>query len=172
MAGPGPLPHLGQKDGRHPSLAAPDCFAGASRGGIQCGSSHLATHALGWTRRWWRELLGPLFKSQTVIELISTRCLRKRRCGKASHQNDHERTNSHFFLQRILRHRRCILGSPHTAPVLLAGALTDGGRLPRPPTRKRIWSSEPGVRQKEKAAPNGWLQWGCGGATIGAAVRS
>lgn len=82
-------------------LVAPDCFACASRGGVQCGSSHFATDPLGRTRWWRRGLLGLLFKSQTVVQMISTRCLRKRRCRKASHQNDHERMNSHSFLPTI-----------------------------------------------------------------------
>jgi hypothetical protein len=116
---------------KNQSLVAPDCFACASRGSIQCGSSHLATDPLGRTRRWPRVLLGLLFKSQTVIQLISTRCLRKRRRRKARHQNDHEKTNSHSSLQTILRHRQCSLGSLHAAPVFPAGA-PHIGRLSEP----------------------------------------
>jgi hypothetical protein len=107
------------------NLATPDCFTCASGGGIECGSSHLATDPLGRTRRWPRVLLGLLFKSQAVIQLISTRCLCKRRRRKARHQNDHEKTNSHSsFLQIILRHRQCSLGSRHAAPVFAAGVFT------------------------------------------------
>jgi hypothetical protein len=67
---------LEQNDGHRQSLAALDRSACASRGGIQCRSSQLATDPLGRTQRWRHILLGLLFKSQTVIGLISLRRLR------------------------------------------------------------------------------------------------
>jgi hypothetical protein len=145
---------------KNQSLVAPDCFACASRGSIQCGSSHLATDPLGRTRRWPRVLLGLLFKSQTVIQLISTRCLRKRRRRKARHQNDHEKTNSHSSLQTILRHRQCSLGSLHAAPVFPGVPLTSVGSQSR--THKKPNLVEWAWCAPQRRSGAGWLLLGWG----------